>query len=140
MKLTQAFVSANFWEKKYLDTNNIQYLGIFFFTRKISRYIFFQQKQVPVEINCNYSALRGVLIDNKIFVFVFVFILCTHYPDRWITTSVVTLYNTPIIWVSGLRLLQSYYTILYPELSFLLRYTTSLSTLILQDFCKIQKQ
>ena len=27
--------------------------------------------------------------------------------------------------------------ILYPELSFLLRYTTSLSTLILQDFCKI---
>ena len=30
--------------------------------------------------------------------------------------------------------------ILYPELSFLLRYTTSLSTLILQDFCKILKQ
>ena len=29
--------------------------------------------------------------------------------------------------------------ILYPELSFLLRYTTSLSTLILQDFCKILK-
>ena len=28
-------------------------------------------------------------------------------------------------------------TILYPELSFLLRYTTSLSMLILQDFCKI---
>jgi hypothetical protein len=31
-------------------------------------------------------------------------------------------------------------TILYPELSFLLRYTTSLPTLILQDFCKILKQ
>jgi hypothetical protein len=28
-------------------------------------------------------------------------------------------------------------TILYPELSFLLRYTPSLSTPILQDFCKI---
>jgi len=27
--------------------------------------------------------------------------------------------------------------ILYPELSFLLRYTTSLSTPILQNFCKI---
>jgi len=27
--------------------------------------------------------------------------------------------------------------ILYSELSFLLRYTTSLSTLILQDFCNI---
>jgi hypothetical protein len=29
------------------------------------------------------------------------------------------------------------FDILYPELSFLLRYTPSLSTLILQEFCKI---
>jgi hypothetical protein len=36
-----------------------------------------------------------------------------------------------------LKLTRSVFTILYPELSFLLRYTPSLLTPILQDFCKI---
>jgi hypothetical protein len=35
------------------------------------------------------------------------------------------------------HLIYMYSTILYAKLSFLLRYTTSLSTLILQNFCKI---
>ena len=50
-------------------------------------------------------------------------ILYTHYPGSWIATSAVILYNTNIIQVAGLRLLQSYYTI--PPLSGQLNY----------DFC-----
>ena len=64
-----------------------------------------------------------------------------------------TLYKNPGFWLVNCRCIfrvfsylgsisfifavAGVFAILYPELSFLLRYTTSLSTLILQDFCKI---
>jgi hypothetical protein len=47
------------------------------------------------------------------------------------------LFVDPAPHVVPVELLLLQICILYPELSFLIRYTTSLSTLILQDFCKI---
>ena len=55
------------------------------------------------------------------------FVLCTDYVNDNFTTGV----NHE---AGEVYLL---FGILYPELSFLLRYTLSLSTPILQDFCKI---
>ena len=66
------------------------------------------------------------------------YVLCTDSGSGFLTVILDTdcMYLVHVaIWILLIHVILN--AILYPELSFSLRYTISLSTLILQDFCKI---